>query len=51
LPARYPRHWSGQAAADISKWESQEELGKIKIERHYTAEELEEDMAFAESGL
>lgn len=37
--------------ADISKREFLEELGKRKIERHYTAKELEEDMAFAESGL
>ncbi len=28
-----------------------EELGKRKIERHYTGEVLEEDMAFGESGL
>ena len=33
--------------ADASKWEFLEELGKRKIERHYIAEELEEDMASA----
>lgn len=33
--------------AGISKREFLEELGKRKIERHYTMEELEEDVAFA----
>jgi predicted HTH domain antitoxin len=33
--------------AGISKREFIEELGKRKIERHYTMEELEEDVAFA----
>ena len=33
--------------ADISKREFLGELGKRKIERHYTVEELEEDVAFA----
>lgn len=33
--------------ADISKREFLGELGKRKIERHYTVEELEEDAAFA----
>lgn len=37
--------------ADISKREFLGELGKRKIERHYTGEVLEEDMAFGESGL
>jgi len=35
--------------ADISKREFLGELGKRKIERHYTVEELEEDVAFARS--
>lgn len=33
--------------AGISKREFLEELGTRKIERHYTIEELEEDLAFA----
>ena len=33
--------------AGISKREFLEELGKRKIERHYTVEELEEDVGFA----
>lgn len=37
--------------AGISKREFLEELGKRKIERHYTMEELEEDLAFAKGGL
>jgi len=36
--------------AGVSKWEFLEELGKRKIERHYTEKELEEDLAFAKSG-
>jgi predicted HTH domain antitoxin len=32
--------------AGISKREFLEEMGKRKIVRHYTAEELEEDVAF-----
>lgn len=35
--------------AEMSKWEFIEELGKRKIERHYTEKELEEDLAFAKS--
>lgn len=35
--------------ADISKREFFGELGKRKTERHYTVEELEEDVAFARS--
>ena len=34
--------------AGMSKWEFIEELGKRKIERHYTIRELEEDISFAE---
>ena len=37
--------------AGISKREFLEELGKRKIERHYTQEELEEDVAFANGNL
>lgn len=37
--------------AGISKREFLEELGKRKIERHYTIEELEEDLAFAKGDL
>ena len=33
--------------AGMSKWEFIEELGKRKIERHYTEKELEEDLTFA----
>ncbi len=33
--------------AEMSKWEFIEELGRRKIERHYTEKELEEDIAFA----
>ncbi len=33
--------------AEMSKWEFIEELGKRKIERHYTEKELDEDLAFA----
>jgi len=36
--------------AGMSKWEFIEELAKRKVERHYTVKELEEDVAFAESG-
>jgi len=40
----------GQARrlAELSKWEFLEELAKRGIERHYTREELEDDIAFAE---
>ena len=40
----------GQALrlAGLSKWEFLEELAKRGIERHYTREELEDDIAFAE---
>lgn len=37
--------------AGISKREFLDELGKRKIERHYTAEEFEEDLGFAKGGL
>jgi predicted HTH domain antitoxin len=37
--------------AGVSKREFLEELGKQKIERHYTIEELEEDLAFAKGDL
>ena len=37
--------------ADISKREFLGELGKRKIGRHYTVEELEEDVAFAKGSL
>ncbi len=37
--------------AGVSKREFLEELGKRKIERHYTTEELEEDLAFAKGDL
>jgi len=37
--------------ADISKREFLGELGKRKIERHYTVEDLEEDVAFAKGSL
>ncbi|VVB72114.1 Uncharacterised protein [uncultured archaeon] len=37
--------------AGISKREFLEGLGKRKIERHYTIEEFEEDLAFARGGL
>ena len=40
----------GQARrlAGLSKWEFLEELAKRGIEKHYTREELEDDIAFAE---
>lgn len=34
--------------AGMSKWKFIEGLNERKIERHYTEEELEEDVAFAE---
>ncbi len=37
--------------AGTSKREFLEELGNRKIERHYTMEELEEDVAFAKGSL
>jgi len=42
----------GQARrlAGLSKWEFLEELTKRGIERHYTREELEDDIRFAEEG-
>ncbi|UXD21750.1 hypothetical protein IPA_07575 [Ignicoccus pacificus DSM 13166] len=41
----------GQARrlAGLSKWEFLEELSKRKVERHYTNEELEDDLKFAET--
>ncbi len=41
----------GQARrlAGLSKWEFLEELAKRGVERHYTKEELEDDIAFAET--
>ncbi len=40
----------GQARrlAKLSKWELLEELAKRGVERHYTREELEDDINFAE---
>ena len=40
----------GQARrlAGLSKWDFLEELGKRGVIRHYTLEELEDDVAFAE---
>ena len=40
----------GQARrlAGLSKWEFLDELAKRGVERHYTREELEDDIAFAE---
>ncbi len=39
----------GQARrlAGLSKWEFLEELARRGVERHYTREELEDDVAFA----
>ena len=37
--------------AGISKREFLEELARRRIERHYTIEELEEDVAFAKGNL
>ena len=37
--------------AGLSKREFLEEMGKRRIVRHYTAEELEEDVAFAKGSL
>jgi len=37
--------------AETSKLEFLEELGNRKIERHYTMEELEEDVAFAKGNI
>ncbi len=41
----------GQARrlAGLSKWEFLEELAKRGVERHYTREELEDDIAFAKA--
>lgn len=41
----------GQARrlAGLSKWEFLEELAKRQVERHYTREELEDDIAFAKA--
>ncbi len=41
----------GQARklSGLSKWDFLEELAKRGIERHYTREELEDDLAFAEA--
>lgn len=41
----------GQARrlAGLTKWEFLEELAKRGIERHYTQEELEDDIAFAKA--
>lgn len=41
----------GQARrlAGLTKWEFLEELAKRGMERHYTREELEDDLAFAET--
>jgi len=42
----------GQARrlAGLSKWRFLEELAKRGVERHYTREELEDDIKFAEEG-
>lgn len=37
--------------AGISKRNFLDELGKRKIERHYTVEEFEDDLRFAKGGL
>ena len=37
--------------AGISKRDFLDELGKRKIERHYTTEEFEEDLRFAKGGM
>ena len=37
--------------AGASKREFLDELGKRKIERHYTVEEFEEDLSFAKGGM
>ncbi len=37
--------------AGMSKWEFIEELGRRRIERHYTEKEFEEDMSFAKSSM
>ena len=34
--------------ANMSKWEFHNELGKRKIPRHYTMEDFEEDLRYAE---
>jgi len=34
--------------AGMKKWEFIEELGRRRIERHYTGRELKEDLSFAE---
>lgn len=41
----------GQARrlAGLTRWEFLEELAKRGVERHYTREELEDDLAFAEA--
>ena len=36
--------------AGLSWWEFQEVLGKRMVPRHYTAEDLEEDLRYARSG-
>jgi predicted HTH domain antitoxin len=43
----------GKAAelAQASRWQFAEELAKRKIVRHYTEKDLEEDIAFATSGV
>lgn len=34
--------------ANMSKWEFHDELGRRKIARHYTIEDFEEDLRYAE---
>ncbi len=34
--------------ANMSKWEFHDELGKRKIARHYTEEDFEEDLQYAQ---
>jgi len=36
--------------AGLNKWEFIQELGKRKVKRHYTQEELKEDIQFAKGG-
>jgi predicted HTH domain antitoxin len=36
--------------AGLSKWEFAEQLGKREIPRHYTEEDVEEDLRFAHEG-
>ena len=44
---------SGKACllARMSRWEFEEQLGQRRLTRHYTAEDLDEDMEYARSHL